>query len=148
MAAKRAAEVTRAMLDADAAAEYAEHGTAPTWRSPDFTVTAAVKSGGPVVVDDAAFLRWVKVAHPDEVETLERVRPAFVTALLATASRLGEPCDSDGTVVEGMGWRDGGEYSHIAVKPSASLRARLDDFGAAIEAGVLPFALPMAGEAA
>jgi hypothetical protein len=142
LAAKKAVEVTKQMLEQEAALEYAEQGTAPSWRGRDFTVSSAVKQGGPAIVDDAAFLAWVERSYPSEVETVRRVRPAYVSAILAQAARLAAPCDSDGTLIPGMAWRDGGEFSHLAVKPSADLRARLDAFGVAIIAGEFPFALP------
>lgn len=45
------------------------------------------------VVDDAAYLAWVRANRPDEIVTVEQVRPAFTRALDDVITRTGEVPD-------------------------------------------------------
>lgn len=109
-AAARAATL-RAELEADAKAELAEQGAAPTWRIPGVgTVLLSVSKEAPVITDETALTAWVAERHPSEVETIEQIRPAFRAALL----RLSQ-CDGDkvahpatGEPIPGMTVRPGG----------------------------------------
>lgn len=60
-----------------------EVGDAVVGRANGLPVGRAVKSvrTDAKVVDDKALLKWVKANHPDEVETVEQVRPAFLAQL-------------------------------------------------------------------
>lgn len=61
-----------------------------TWVTPDPAAQ---------VVDDEAFRAWVATVHPHQIETqtVTRVRPAYVKALLAemTAAQVARWCDKD-----------------------------------------------------
>lgn len=70
-----------------------EVGDAVVGRANGLPVGRAVKSvrTDAKVVDDKALLKWVKSNHPDEVETVEQVRPAF----LAQLKKAGELSDGE-----------------------------------------------------
>lgn len=141
-----ATELRRA-LRADAAAEYAEQGCAPTWRMPGYTVTTAVTHGAPRVADEAALLAYVADRYPTEVETIRRVRPAFLVRLLDEVTGRGEPpCDSDGTVIPGLEWVPGGEFRSVSIRPAPGTVAELRRVAREIAEGRAPLALPDGGE--
>lgn len=147
LAAKKVAATTQAMLNDRAASEFAEEGVAPSWKSTDFQAVANMTSGGPFVEDSAALQAWIEHNYPDEIETVTRVRPAFLSALIDRAAKCGAemhlPIDIDGTtVIPGMSWREGGQFSHIAVTAKAPLKARLNELAEAVLNGHLPMALP------
>lgn len=52
----------------------------------------SVTKNGRISVDEAVLLIWVKKNYPTEVETVERVRPAFVDAIKKATETAGEPC--------------------------------------------------------
>ena len=56
------------------------------------------------VANADALLAYVKAHHPTEVEEVreERIRPAFLKALLDDAAKKGAFIDSDGVVVDGL----------------------------------------------
>lgn len=54
------------------------------------------------VVNEAAFLAYVKSRWPGEVEVSESVNPAFQKRLLDEAAKLGAFVDSEGVVIDGI----------------------------------------------
>lgn len=54
------------------------------------------------VVNEAAFLAYVKSRWPGEVEVTERVNPAFQKRILDEAVKLGAFVDSEGVVIDGI----------------------------------------------
>lgn len=133
----------RRQLKADAAAEYAEQGTAPTWRLPGFTVSTSITHPTVEVVDEPAFRRWVEVEYPTEIETIKRVRPAWQAAFLAEVTRRGDPpCDAGGIVLPGLRYVPGGEFRSVSVLPSADTKSVLRTMAQEIAAGRRPLALP------
>lgn len=54
------------------------------------------------VVNDAAFLAYVKAHHPDEILIEEKVNPAFQKKLLDDIAKAGEFKDSDGVTIDGI----------------------------------------------
>jgi hypothetical protein len=121
-AAARAKEsALRDQLTADARAEYAEQGTAPTWRLPDIgTVSLPVSKETVYVADEAALLAWVKEHYAGEVETLERVRPAFLGGLLSAVEPAGDVAcvPLTGQVIPGLAVRQGGAPGSLSFRPS------------------------------
>ena len=69
-----------------------------------------------VVTDPDALLAWVKANRPEEVVTVEQVRPSYVGALLMQAKKDGAPVTSDGELVPGIEQRTG--EPSLTVKPS------------------------------
>jgi hypothetical protein len=65
------------------------------------------------VTDMAALLRWVKANAPTEVETVEQVRPAYVTKLLGDCKAGALP---DGVVPDGVDIIEGSPT--LAVRPA------------------------------
>lgn len=113
-------------LTADARAEYAEQGTAPTWRLPDIgTVSLPVSRETVYVADEDVLLSWVKTFHTSEVERIERVRPAFLTAMLAECrgDENGVVWMREGAFVPGLAVRPGGAPQSLSFRPSADAKA-------------------------
>jgi len=124
--AKEESAKLRSDLAVDARAEFVEQGTAPTWRIPDVaTITASVTHESVGVADDAAFVSWVAVRYPTEVETVTVVRPAWRAYLLTQAVVNGEvACLPDtGEVVPGLSVRAGGDFAGIAIRATAAAKA-------------------------
>jgi hypothetical protein len=87
----------------------------------------------PKVTDMAELLEWVKKKHPTEVVTVEQVRPAFLTKILArvkdngeaipgTDLSRGDPYTSTALTEEGAkavaaAWADGSLPLHLVVQP-------------------------------
>ena len=124
-AAKVERQKLSADLAADARAEFEEQGTAPTWRIPDVaTVAASVSHAAAYVDNEPWFTAWVAKRYPTEVETVQRVRPAWLTGFLARAhGSAGVVSDPDtGEVVDGLAIRRGGEFSGISVRATAEAK--------------------------
>lgn len=126
-AARAKSTALREQLTADATAELAEQGTAPTWRLPDIgTVTLPVSTETVYVADEAALLAWVKAfpADPgDVIETIERIKPWYVNDLLRLVRVVdGNVIDEDGTVVPGLAVRPGGQPKSLSFRPTAAAR--------------------------
>lgn len=145
-----AAELRKA-LRADAAAEYEEQGTAPTWRLPGFTVSASITRDRVEIVDSGQFMAWLQARFPTEVYEERRlvVRNAewMKNVLDGLASRHefedGEKvADDEGTVVPGLKFAAGGEFHAVAIVPNSATRATLRGMAAEIVAGRRPLALP------
>lgn len=123
-AARAKAAKFREELTADAQAEYAEQGTAPTWRLPDIgTVTLPVSRDTVYVADEHALIEWVHRNAPEEIETTYRVRPAYVTALLDSVHAVDGldgyvVADNEGTVIPGLAVREGGQPGSLSFRPS------------------------------
>ena len=133
----RAAKL-REQLAGAALAELAEQGTAPTWKVKDVgTVWLPTSTETVYVADAGTFTAWVKARRPDEVETLHRVRPAFVGALLDAVAhdqeRVFVPsvesspvdvfADLSGEVVDGLSVRPGGVPGTLTFKPDKAAQA-------------------------
>lgn len=97
------------------------------------TVTLGGGSPRASVTNDAALLEWVAERHPAEVETLRRVRPAFLTRLLAEATRAGVPYDATGEELPGVAVRSSEPYPGTRFKPGGR-----EAVAAAWAAGTLP----------
>jgi hypothetical protein len=118
-AARARASGIREQLTADARAEFVEQGTAPTWRLPDIgTVTLPVSKESVYVADEAALLEWVRYHHPSEVETVERIRPAFLTAIQHSQHVDGVVHDGEGWVIPGLAVRPGGSAGSLSFRPT------------------------------
>jgi hypothetical protein len=124
-AARARASGIREQLTADARAEYAEQGTAPTWRLPDIgTVTLPVSKESVYVADETALTRWVDANAPSEIEIVYRIRPAYLTSLLGSVrcvDGLEEHmvADDEGTIIPGLAVRPGGDAaSSLSFRPT------------------------------
>jgi hypothetical protein len=117
-AAKARAGEHRRALEADARAELERERVAPTWRITDVgTITLPVTQAGVVVTDPAALLAWCRERHPEQVETVELVRSAFITALIRRATVDGDlVVDETGEPVPGMAWKPGGEAKSLSFR--------------------------------
>lgn len=128
--AKLEAAAIRAAIEADAKAELAEQGTAPTWRLPDLgTVALSVSHEAVVVADEDAFTKWVAERYPTEVVQVLRVRPAWRAGFLDRAgaypAAVGELVAVDpetGEIVPGLVVRPGGQPVGITIRPSTEAK--------------------------
>lgn len=83
------------------------------------SVTMVNGSKRPAVVDRAAFLAWVRKAHPEQI--VETVDPRYETRLLHAMVAIDNACDPDtGEVVPGVEICQGEPY--ISVRPDPALR--------------------------
>lgn len=124
----------REALDADARAELAEQGTAPTWRLPELgQVTLPVSHEAVIVTDREELAKWVQVNRPAEVETVIKVRPAFEAHLLQAGRIDGEQViDAEGTVIPGLGVRPGGVPGTLTFRPSSAAKEALGQAAEAV----------------
>jgi hypothetical protein len=134
------AKAVRLELDADARHEFEEQGAAPTWRLADLgTWSLPVSKEAAYVADEAEFLDWLKRFHPTEVETVERVRPAFLSRMLPECS--GEDGDvvwmREGALVPGLAIRPGGLALSLRFKPNSDAMAVADQAGAKLAGQLL-----------
>lgn len=130
----RDAKAVRAELALDAAAEYAEQGTAATWRIPDVaTVSAGVTHEAAYVRDQAAWSAWVADRYPTEAERVTVVRPAwqstYLSSVLTEPGPDGEYVAIDprtGERLPGVGVRPGGEFNGLTIRVSAAAKEVFD----------------------
>lgn len=125
-AAKAKSAALRAELEADARAEYAAQGMAPTWRMPDVgTVVLPVASEQIVVADEDQLIAWCERRAPEMVEALPRINPHYLGQILHSAVASGEvACDpKTGEVIPGLVVRPGGEPGTLTFRPSHDARA-------------------------
>lgn len=121
----------REQLTADARAEYEEQGTAPTWRIPDVaTVAAAVSHESVYVADETAFTRWVMSRYPTEIETVSKVRTAWLADFLRTVTVEHGTIDgqvafdtSSGEWVSGLAVREGGRFAGVSIRATSEAKA-------------------------
>lgn len=119
----------RDQLAADARAEYAEQGTASTWRMPDLaTVVMSVSSERTEVTNDVAFLDWVCARYPDKVETVSRVHVGWMERFLKEArihvdgERMYATDPETGEIVPGVSVRPGGVPLGVSVRVTAAAK--------------------------
>jgi hypothetical protein len=63
------------------------------------------------VADEDDFMGWVTENHPDEIETVTRVKPGFADRLLTQAAGAGAPIDvTTGELIPGVGISVGAQY--------------------------------------
>lgn len=147
---KERAKTIRLQLDTDARHEFEEQGSAPTWRLADLgTWCLPVSKEAAYVADEAVLLEWVRERHPSEVETIQRVRPAFLTSLLGSVGNaLGYAVIVDsGEMVPGLGIRPGGVPQSLRFKANGDALAVADQHAAGLVAQVTA-ALGIGGEPA
>ena len=131
-AAKTAAAEHRAELGAEAAAEFEQHGTAPTWRLSDLgTITLPISQPAAYVTDAQAFVEWCVLRYPSEVETIAQVRSAFQAALLARLHLEGSSAvdPATGEEVPGLAVRPGGIPKSLTIRPSSEAGAVFAEVG-------------------
>lgn len=132
----------RAHLAAEAAADMEKNGTVPSWRLAGVNVVGSTTHDSVAVADEAAFLDWVAERYPTEVETVRRVRPAWLPRFLAEVKARGNPpCDAEGEEVPGLEWRPGGEFNTLTYKVDGEVKALVAAHADEIAAGRRPLAL-------
>ena len=122
---ERAAE-HRAVINADACAEYEREGAAPTYRHPDLaTIILPLSKETPFVEDAALFVKWCQERYPSEVVVAPTVRPVFQAALLKRVQPLGEAVvdPATGEEIPGLGVRPGGVPKALTIRPTPEAEA-------------------------
>jgi hypothetical protein len=149
-AAQEAAKLRDGLL-AEAAEQYQEQGTIPTYRIPDLgTVSLSVSKESVYVADERQFADWVADRYPDEV--VPKVRPAWQKQYLASlCTDDGIVSDDEGEIVPGLAVRPGGQPRYVSIRPSAEARdmyrvAATDGLHHIAEAGYHATAKPAEGE--
>mgnify|MGYP003575017864 CR=1 FL=1 len=148
-AAEAFAEVVREALGNEARTELEDNGMAPTWRTPGggVTLSCGTNRSWVSVHDESAWLKWCKEREPDQVEILERVRPAWQSMYLKAVAKRGFPPQAkDGEVIECLSWHEGGGYRSISLLVADDVKERLADAAREMVAGVRPLALPGVAE--
>lgn len=153
-AAKAHSAVLRDELEAEARADYETTGGALSRKFPNLgRVVLPLTDEAAVVADEDALLAWVKARRADQVETVERVRPAFITWLLGAVTCTDGMAVLEDEVVPGLAVREGGQPKSLSITPDKAAKdlfaevadSELRQLAAGPLAGVL--ALPEAGAA-
>lgn len=134
------AKAIRLELDADARHEFEEQGAAPTWRLADLgTWSLPVSKAAAYVASEDELLAWVKYWYPTEVESIERVRPAFIAKVLAECAgdEDGVVWLAEGALVPGLAMRPGGVPQSLRFKPNSDAMAVADQVGAKLAGQIL-----------
>lgn len=157
LAHRAAASALEASLKDEAAEEYERERASVTWAWPgQGSIYTSLNQDTAIVTDPDSLLAWVKANRPDQVETIERVRPAYLERLLqevvpiemdpgrkqpedATAgARFCVVVEGDGVTVPGVRWVKGGGLRSVSVKPDPSVTRRMNLAAAAYAAGEGP----------
>lgn len=122
--AKTRSRAAREELNAAAQQELERDGIAPTWRVPGFgTVPLTLTAPSIEVTDPDAYLTWVAERHPDEIETVRRVRPSFDERIRRSALKRGDPPSTpDGEAIPGLKFRPGGQPRGVQLRPDAQAK--------------------------
>ena len=127
-AALKAAGERRSALQVEAEAAYRTEG-ALKWGIPEVVqVILPLSKEAVVVTDSAKFQAWVQKRYPSEVETVQRVRPAFQENLF---NRVVLPegdvvvMPGDGEIIPGLGVRAGGTPKAVTLKTEPAAKAAL-----------------------
>ncbi|MFC0504268.1 hypothetical protein [Micromonospora costi] len=141
------ARALRRSLNADAEREYADQGIVPSWKAPGITASGSTSKPSVAVVDEPAFLAWVAKRYPTEVETIQRVRPAWQGQFFEGVVSRGAPaCDPQGEEIPGVEWRPGGTFGSISLTASRDTKALIGQLADEIAAGTRPLELPTVAE--
>lgn len=140
------AKVFRDALAADAQAEMSEQHSVPRWRMPAATVWASVSDAAVVVTDGDAFLDWVRKRHPEEIETLYRVRPSWQQVFLDSLLERGDPPTEFDEPIPGLSFVEGGAFRSLSIRALPSFAHHVRAAARDMVAGSRPLALPEVNE--
>lgn len=135
-AATRHAATIRGELLAEARAELAAAGMAPTWRMSEVaTVSARIAKDAVTVADPAAFAAWVWARFPEQVERTPVVRPAYTRTVAKAARPTGDGTvvDANGELIPGLVHIPGGAMLGISIVASDTAK---EVFGGVAEEGL------------
>lgn len=86
------------------------------------TVTLAKGRAASAITDETAFLEWVTKTHPDQVETVTRVRPDYATRVKSAARQLGHGVDPEtGEEIPGLSVSTGDPYPVVKLAADAEV---------------------------
>jgi len=124
--AKRIADAKRAELTAQARAQLARDGVAPSWTLPAIAkVTLGLTRETVEVSDSDKLLAWVQQRNPSEVEQQPRVRPAYLNVLLGQVKVDGDLVvwAETGEIVPGLAVRPGGKPKGLTITAQPGIKA-------------------------
>lgn len=125
--AKTRADQCEAGFESAIGDEYRVEGAATTWRVKDLvTISGRTSNASARIADNGDFLAWMKAHRPEDVETIERVKPTAQSAILK-----GCHPDAGGTAVltaagdeiAGVEWVPGGTFQGVSFKFEPSAKA-------------------------
>jgi hypothetical protein len=126
------AKTLRQELADEAVAEFEANGNGVTWTMRDLgRVTLPLSEEAAYVANIDDLLKWVRVRHPEHVETVEQVRPAFQSWLLGNAqiAEGGAVVDPEtGEVISGMAVREGGRPKALTITIARDAKALLASY--------------------
>jgi len=126
---KKSATELRDEVQAEALAEFERDGTAPSWTIRDVGRATLPLSNESVVISDIdALLKWVQDRHPENVETVAQIRPAYVTWLIQYAQRHADGVVLDPNtdeVIPGLAIRAGNVPGTLAIVPERGIKGML-----------------------
>jgi hypothetical protein len=136
-AAARAADQRRLLFE-QAREEFEQERIAPTWRIPGLgTVPLALSADRVDVADEAVYTAWVAERHPEQIETIVRVRPAFDNVLRKGAAKRGAACTAEGDVIPGLLFVPGGLPKSIAIRASEAAKGDAAELAVVVLDGLL-----------
>lgn len=119
------ARVAKNLLEAEAVQEWTENETRAVWNVPGGTATTSIKQRSLEVIDDQAFLAWVRERYPTEVVQVLRVlNTEWLGKLrgeLAERVAHGDIDSPPGTKLD-----EGGRFHMLSITPDAGVRQALD----------------------
>lgn len=123
----------RSLLAEEAARKTEEEGAAPSWNAPKLgKVRWDLPEAKPVVVDDEAWLEYVRSISPEDVVAYYRVRENVLTAIVDRFERMGDHLGDPetGVVIPGVEYRQSAPRLVITLDPArkaAAIAEALDD---------------------
>lgn len=111
----------RSILSDEALRRYDEEEAAPTWKSKGAgTVRLDVPDEKPTVVDDDAWLAYVREVSPDDVVVSYRVRENVLPAIAARCQRVGDQMGDPetGEIIPGVEFRKSPPRLVVTLDPS------------------------------
>lgn len=138
--AKRVAAGKRQAIEAAARDELTGKGVAPSWAVPQVgKVWLSLTKQAAVVSDMAALSKWVADRHPEQMQLVAQIRPAFLGQLLAGLTIDDDMAiDANGEIVPGVSVRKGGQPDKLTVKADPDVKRTVGDTLAAMLATAHP----------
>lgn len=120
------AKRVREELTRMAVKEFENDGVAPSWRTDTATVPLSMTSDDCKVVNNAEWMAWVHANHPDQLEEIVQVRPAWQKTFFSKLNGLdGTAYDDDGQIIPGLLHVPGGQPKAISIRPKPGVREAL-----------------------
>lgn len=84
-------------------------------------VTLAKGRAKAEIADEQVFEAWVAQVHPEQIETVTRVKPDYVSRVKSAARQLGHTVDPEtGDAIAGLSVSTGDPYPFVKLTPDAA----------------------------